>query len=270
MAERIPFRLKLTGGTADRHEFQGYDGYMAMAGFARTLSLVANYSETGKIRQRGEYVGREAVVAQIPRSGSVVADFLVTLHENPLAVLAIGNAAAVAPFFYSLVRRIVESNVGPTQTPALPAVETLSVLRSGDVETLTSIAEAPIRQTHQVIGHGASKISIVGVVSVLANFTPTTKEYIQHSDIDPSVILKEVSVSAFNVNSGNGSVYDPDLGRTVAIQVPSEILSHYRSVLTWGLDQYAKQSGAMILLEFTRILAADGRAKKYIVISARM
>jgi hypothetical protein len=52
---RVPFRLVLTGDTADEHQFQGYDGYMALAGFAWTLSLISNYVETGKVRHRGGF-----------------------------------------------------------------------------------------------------------------------------------------------------------------------------------------------------------------------
>jgi hypothetical protein len=53
----VPFRLVLTGETADEHQFQGYDGYMALAGFAWTLSLVSNYVETGEVRHRGDFPG---------------------------------------------------------------------------------------------------------------------------------------------------------------------------------------------------------------------
>ena len=48
----VPYQLKLTGGLATRHQFEAYDGYLGMAGFARTLSLVSHYVETGKIRQK--------------------------------------------------------------------------------------------------------------------------------------------------------------------------------------------------------------------------
>jgi len=97
MAEYVPIRLKLTGDTADHHQFQGYDGYMALAGFAWTLSLVANYAETGKIRQRGDFPGRHAVRGLAPTEGSVVVDFLVWLGQNPQGVFALTGAGA-APY----------------------------------------------------------------------------------------------------------------------------------------------------------------------------
>jgi hypothetical protein len=90
MPDQVPFKLKLTGDTADHHQFQGYDGYMALAGFAWTLALVTNYAETGKIRHRGEFPGRDAIRATAPARGSVVADFMVLLQQNPAEVLGLG------------------------------------------------------------------------------------------------------------------------------------------------------------------------------------
>src|SRR5580704_3921666 len=100
MPDLIPFRLKLTGDTADQHQFQGYDGYMALAGFAWTLALVTNYAETGKIRQRGEFLGREAVRANAPAEGSIIADFTVWLEQNPAQILGLGGASMGATAFF--------------------------------------------------------------------------------------------------------------------------------------------------------------------------
>ncbi|RYF31947.1 MAG: hypothetical protein EOO38_31335, partial [Cytophagaceae bacterium] len=58
------FQLKLTGGLADRHEMEGYDGFNALASSAFALSLVANYVETGKIRHKGDFKLRHAVHAK--------------------------------------------------------------------------------------------------------------------------------------------------------------------------------------------------------------
>ena len=65
MPEIVPFKLKMTGDTADDHQFQGYDGYMALAGFAWDVVPREQFcAETGEIRQRGEFDGRHAVRAK--------------------------------------------------------------------------------------------------------------------------------------------------------------------------------------------------------------
>ena len=76
------------------------------------------------------------------------------------------------------------------------------------------------------------------------------------------------SVSAFNVNSGYGSVFDPQIGRTVPISMSKDILRIYRSVFSWGLDQYANRTGARIRMRYWRILAMDGTPKRYVVLHA--
>ncbi len=90
--EQARFRLRLTGDTADHHEFQGYVGYMAFAGFAWALSLISHYVETGKIRQRRDFEGRQAVRATALTGGSLLADFSVWLAHNPIEIF--GAAAA--------------------------------------------------------------------------------------------------------------------------------------------------------------------------------
>ena len=94
MTFRIPFSLELTGDDADQHELQGYDGYMALAGFAFTLSLVTNFVETGKIRHRGDFQGRASVKAELTQPGSVLVPFIVELTQNPL-VLAVGGGLTI-------------------------------------------------------------------------------------------------------------------------------------------------------------------------------
>lgn len=272
MVELVPFRLKLTGDTADEHQFQGYDGYMALAGFAWTLALVTNYTETGKIRQRGDFVGRDAVQAIMASEGSIIADFTVWLKQNPARVLALGatssTGVAVPSFLYDLVRRVIARNLGedtPVQTPLL---KELLDKRGGDVEALVAKVEPAIRQTHVVIGNGATRMQILGGHNIINTYNERTRDYVRLNVEDESLQKREFSVAAFNANSGYGSVFDSDLGRTIPISMSRSVLSETGSVFTWGLDQYANKTGGRIRATFTRILAMDGTPKRYIILSA--
>ena len=112
MPEVVPFRLKLTGDTADQHQFQGYDGYMALAGFAWMLSLTTNYADTGHIRQRREFEGRQAVRATAPVEGSVVVDFMVYLQNNPEATFgALASGLSGAALLTALFNRVINRNL---------------------------------------------------------------------------------------------------------------------------------------------------------------
>lgn len=268
MAEVIPFRLKLTGDTADRHQFQGYDGYMALAGFAWTLALITNYAETGKIRQRGEFLGRNAVRATAPAAGSIIADFAVWLEQNPAQVLGIGGAVA-SVFLYDLVRRVIARNLGDDNLSETPELKQLLARRGGDVEALVAKVEPAIRQTHAVIGNGARKVQILGGHNIINTYDEQTRDYVNLNIEDDKEIERDFSVSAFNVNSGYGSVFDNRVGRTIPISMSREVLRKVSNVFTWGLDQYANKTGGRIVMKYTRIQAMDRTPKRYVVQSAK-
>jgi len=269
MPETVPFRLTLTGDTAEEHQFQGYDGYMALAGFAWALSLVSNYADTGKIRQRGEFDGREAVRGKAPSEGSVIVDFFVQLQNSPMSVFGLaGGAMSSSMLLYSLVNRVLNRNLGQANPETDALIAQLLRQRGGDIEALVAISEAPIRQAHSVIGNGAKKIEISGGFNILNTFDEASRDYVRLNLRDDNEITKSVSVSAFNANSGYGSVFDGDLGHVVPFSMSRETLRRYKTIFSWGLDQYVTGTGRKISITVTRILAMDGRPKRYVIVSA--
>lgn len=269
MAEIVPFRLKLTGDTADNHQFQGYDGYMAMAGFAWTLALVTHYAETGKIRQRGEFLGRDAVRSTTPSEGSVLVDFSVWLQQDPTRVLDLGvGAVSASTFLYDLVKRVIDRNLGEDNAVDTPQLAQLLKRRGGDVEALVARVEPAIRQTHAVIGRGAEKIQIIGGHNIINTYDEETRDYVKLNIEEDGIRDGDFSVAAFNVNSGYGSVFDFQLGRTVPISMSREVLRNTNSTFTWGLDQYANKTGGRVRVKYSRILAMDNTPKRYVILHA--
>lgn len=269
MSETVPFQLRLTGNIADAHKFQGYDGYMALAGFAWTLSLVTNYAETGRIRQRGDFPGRHLVHASAPAQGSVVVELAALMSSSPVRVFG-GVVAGVGagPLLISLMNRVISRNLGDDSPEADRVLASLLKQRGGDVEALVAITEAPIRQAHSVIGNGANHMEISGGFNIINTFDEKTKEYVSLNVEDRKEIEKEFSVSAFNANSGYGSVFDGDLRRVVPFSMNRETLRKYKGLLSWGLDQYANEKGGQLRLRFTRVLSMDGTPKRYIIVHA--
>ncbi|HVV27451.1 MAG TPA: hypothetical protein VHC40_05740 [Rhizomicrobium sp.] len=264
----------LTGDTADQHQFQGYDGYMALAGFAWTLSLVSNYIDTGKIRHRGDFPGRHSVRASALARGSLLADFTVflTAHPEVLAVLGIPGAIAtnvVSSLIYDVAKRVIGRNLGQDDRSLSPNMTKLLDNRGGDIEALVAATEASIRQSHSVIGNGAQAINIYGGNNIINVYNDQTRQYVLQNVEDPEVHEKNFSVAAFNANSGYGSVFDFDLGRTVPISMTKEVLSSVRSTFTWGLDQYANRTGKHVSVTYRRIFAMDGTPKRYVVLKAK-
>ncbi|WP_332656965.1 DUF7946 domain-containing protein [Brevundimonas sp.] len=269
MAERIDFKVKLTGDLADEHRFEGYDGYMGLAGVAWTMSLVANYVETGKIRQRGDFPGRHLVQGSAPGPGSVLTELSVFLASDAAQTFGLAAATGVSgELMRQLLKRVIDRNLGEDDVIPAGPMRDLAARRGGDVEALVAVSEAPIRQAHSVIGNGAKKLTIVTGHNIINTFDEETKEYVRQNVEDSAVKNRLFSVSAFNANSGYGSVFDTELGRVVPISMSRDTLRMYRPVFSWGLDQYANRTGRKIDMTFYRILAMDGRPKRYIVQAA--
>jgi hypothetical protein len=271
MIDAIPFRLRLRGGDADHHELPAYDGYMALAGFAWTLSLVTNYAETGKIRHRGAFEGRSSVKAKVISDGSVIADFVANLSQNS-GLTAVGVEIGIGltvNFLYDLLKRTVNRNVGIETAPQTDELKTLERGRGGDLEALAAAVEPSVRQTHSVIDQGVGTINIYGNNNRIINtLNDETKAYVDGSIEDRTILAKNLSVASFNANSGYGSVYDADLGRTVPIKLTKDTLDGSKEVLSWGLHEYAKGTGKKVSLRFFRVLSFDRTPKRYIVVNA--
>jgi hypothetical protein len=128
-----------------------------------------------------------------------------------------------------------------------------------------------LRQAHGIIGNGASTIEITGRAQrQISTFNKSTKEYITESIEDEAIVEKDVSVAAFNANSGHGRVFDEDLGRTVAFYIPEHAQGELKPIIGWGLNEYSRGTGRRISIKFSRILALDGRPKKYIILEAEI
>ncbi|MGV7121530.1 DUF7946 domain-containing protein [Sphingopyxis sp. 550A] len=267
--ELASFKLKLTGDMSDRHEIEAYDGFTALAGAAWTLSLITNYVETGEIRHRGDFVGRHAVHAKPMRSGSIIADFAVLLQSQPSSVFEVASISAGASgLLYGLVHRVIARNIGIDPDPLNNETAALLSKKSGDIEALVAITEPSLRRAHDVIGNGANDVEWIGGFDPIAHMNESTKAFMKASVHDSEQITKDVSVSGFYGNSGHGGVFDFDLNRTVPFSMTKDVLSRYGSYFSWGLHQYTSKTGKTIKIKFTRILALDGRPKKYVIMYA--
>lgn len=260
----------MTGGLTDFHQVEAYDGYQSLAGAAWALSLVANYVETGEIRHRGDFVGRHAVRALPMLQGSLIAEFTVFLQNQPSSTFGVAaGAGGATSLLYGLVHRVIARNIGLSSPPLNNETAALLANKGGDIEALAGIAEPSLRRAHEVVGNGADDVEWIGGVNTMAHFTSATKAYMKSSTTDPAIIERDVSVSGFYGNSGHGSVFDPALGHNVAIGMSQDTLATYGVYFSWGLDQYLHHTGRLVRIKFTRVLAMDGRVKRYIIKSAK-
>jgi hypothetical protein len=270
MLVEVPFRLHIGGDAAEDHELQAYDGYSSLAGFSLTLALVTNYVETGKIRHRGNFEGRSSVRALPLQEGSVVSDFVVRMARAAVGGSLVNSADSAAALLVDLTKRTIDRNLGIPPDPKTDALKELedSPKSGGDLEALVAATDASVRQTHQMIGAGAKTVDIFGGTKLLGRYDLTSKAYVNGTITGEEIYEKDVSVASFNVNTGYGGVFDFDLGRVVPVTVNRDTLANAKSVLTWGIDQYAQGTGKKITLRFRAVLALDDTVKRYLVIDA--
>ena len=264
----IPVSISIDGDVATSHRFQAYDGYTALAGLSWSLSLLANYVETGKVRRRGDFDGRGAVFARPLKEGSVAVDLMVSLANSTGTVPTAVIAGLTTAFFYDVLKRTIDRNLGIESQPTTPRLRALVEQKGGEVEALIAANEPALKQAHSIIGYGANIVNINGGPQILGTFDSVSKEYIDQDVLDDSIKIQDVSVASFNANSGHGSAFDFELGRVIPFKMRSDTLAKVKGVLSWGLYEYSRGTKKKITLKFMRVVALDGRVKKYIVLDA--
>lgn len=185
-----------------------------------------------------------------------------------IAAGGVVSAAVARRFFYDLYQRTIDRNLGIRSEPNTDELGNLLRRRDGDVEALVAAIEPAVKQAHNVVGEGAQLVNIFGGVPKIGVFDEDTKRYVRSTVTDESRQVKDVSVASFNVNSGYGGVFDEDLGRIVTIKLTKHTLHTAKSVLSWGLDQYANGTGAKVTLKYYTLRALDGTPKQYVVVDA--
>lgn len=266
----LPLEVRLSGQEADFHELPAYDGFSSLAGLSLATTIVTHYATTGKLRRKGQFETRSNIRFKESRRGSLIFGLIIQfVASNPFILGMAGGVASNA--LYDLLKHVIKKNIGQDHEPETKALQNLLEFREGDIEALAAATEPALRQAHSIIGTGASTIEITGRdKDKIARFNQTTKDYISRSIEDETVFEKDVSVAAFNANSGHGRVFDDELQRTVAFYIPEGLQNALKSVIGWGLNEYTRGTGRRIGVKFTRILAVDGRPKKYIILDAEV
>lgn len=272
MAIELKYRLVYEGGEADRQRLPAHDGALSLEGFTWTLSLLAHYAATGKIRNRGELSPNAKVFLLPARQGSFIADAYVFITEpNNLFLTSIIGTHAVATIggiFNSLIVSAVREVCGLSTTHTDREERLLSKFPSGDREALLDRIEPSMRRTHEVIGDGVDTIHLRKSNRAVARFSSETKAYV-NAQIPGRRGTRDVSVGAYNFNSGNGRMYLADIGKTVPFAVPKGLDAKTYSALSYSLDQYVNRRPSVIEIDFSEVLALDGRIKKLRVHKAR-
>lgn len=271
MALELKYRVIYEGGEADRNRLPAHEGATSIEGLTWTYSLLAHYAATGKIKARGALSPEIRVFLTPAKQGSYIYDiYLYVMQPENLFITSIAGSYAV-----STVGQVLNSLIGSSLTRVcglamnvLPSWDKkLDRLPSGDREALVDKIEPSMRRAHSVIDEGVSTLTIKKGYTPLLKMDIHTKSYV-NADLLTDEISRQASVGAYNANTGNGSVYLPDIGKTVPFYAEKGLSDSTYAALSWSLDRYVNGAPSEIEIACRENVAIDGRTKRLLIKAA--
>jgi hypothetical protein len=251
--------ISFQGLDAERGHVEAFAGIESAAGIARSLTLIAHYAATGKVRYRFPF--DEAVKLYLEGTESGSFNWKVTLQCAGALALGLSTNA-----IYDLSKLVLTKAIGEEPTELSHEVSQLNKDRSGDIDALVEAVEPALKKGHYGIGETATKIVISTETKqqVVVTFDKSSKQYLLDSEKD-DVTEQDVSISAVNANDRTGRAYFLDLKRTIPFTISRDAGDDTIVVLSRGLNRYVNKNPAPTRIRFTPIRAIDGRLKRIIV-----
>ena len=255
--------ISFEGKDANEGRLEAFAGIESAAGIARSLTLIAHYAATGKVRQRFPFDDAAQFYLVATESGS----FRWKLVLSVAGSLALG---ITSDGIYDLSKLVFSKAIGEEPDGLSQQINDLNKRRSGDIDALVEAVEPALKKGHYGIGETANKIVIRENDShnVVIEFNASSKNYLL-SSLDADVGEQDVSISALNANDRTGRAYFLDLKRTVPFRVSKDADGDTMGVLSSSLDRYVNKHPAPIRLRFRRIEAVDGRLKRIVIYGAQ-
>jgi hypothetical protein len=269
----IKYRLRYVGDEAEQNRLPAHEGAQSLEGVSWSISLITNYLATGDIRTRGAMSPKIKSFLSPARQGSFVNDIAIFITEpNNLFLTSLFGAYTINTIS-QIVNAVVVKTIKEASGIATQLTDKekrwLSKFPSGDMEALVDRIEPSLRRAHDVIADGADNLIIQKGNIPVVTLDRSTKAYVNTSIKGDDEVEREVSVGAFNANSGNGRFYLPDTGKTVPFSIDREPASGTYQTLSYSLDRYVHRRPSYIKVKCFEVITTDGRIKKLIVLGAR-
>lgn len=142
----------------------------------------------------------------------------------------------------------------------------LNKVDPGTLEASIESIEAPLRQAHNAIGGGVSRIGLtVGDVPLVA-FDQRSKLFLGTTQFDHKLHSAIGRVSVISGIDRSGRVFLPYLGKNVSFSLSEKIDEKSVQLLIWSQNQYVlRKKSRNILVRFNQITGGDGRVKKIVI-----
>lgn len=268
----IPYKVIFTGLDADGNELEAYAASKSLEGLTWALSTTINFSVTGKYKSRGDMSKSARIYMSPARQGSFIVAMNAWVVANPfLATVALGGAVSVVvPYVNKTIEYAFGKALGHFSD--MPDgfkkyYKRLSKDERNELDTLIQRIEPPLSRAHTVIGQTATEVAFKSKRTELFKMDEVTKEYIEAKPLGaPEVML--TNITAYNVVSRNGRMYDPVNGSTAAFTLIKSPLKGTANTITTSLDQYQAGRQGLVKVTADRVQTESGRLKKFLVTAA--
>ncbi len=271
MTEILKYRIVYAGGDADDNRLPGHAGAISIEGLTWSLSLVGHYAAEGQIRARGKLSDKIKVYLAPARQGSYIQDVWVAITEpNSIYLTSVAGSYAIgtaSQAINSLIGSALRGVCGLTVSLLKREERLLSSLPSGDQEALIDKIEPSMRRVHSIIDEGVTTITLKKGTTSLVKMDTHTKDYVNADLLTDETILV-VSVGAYNANTGNGSAYVPNVGKSVSFFAPEGLDDNTYAALSYSLDQYVNKLPSDIEIACRPTVSVDGRLKRLRIVRA--
>jgi hypothetical protein len=269
---KIPYKVIIDGLDADENKIEAYHGAKSLEGLTWALSTTINFASTGKFKSSGDMSKSATIYMKPARKGSFIVFMDAWVVANPfLATVALGGGVSVAATY---VNKTIEYAFGK-------ALGTISEIPDGfkkyykrlskeernQLDVLVQRIEPPLSRAHSVIGRTASEVKFVSRRTELFTMDEVTKEYIEAKPANAPEIL-HTNVTAYNVVSRNGRMFDPVHNNTAAFTLGKSPLKGSANTITTSMDQYQAGRKGMVKITADRVQTESGRLKKFLITAA--
>jgi len=272
--------VNFSGGLADAHRLPAYDGAKSLEGITRSLLIISNFLVEGRVRHRefGRVPLTFNIVAQQPGSFQTIFEIAYTTAVIGGPILQEVVTSAASELLADLIRTTVKRATGRDDGSPSPEFIRLDRERGGDLEALVDAVEPALRQSHTVINHGVTNITInnYNYPSLpMARLDRDTKGYMWDNVIDDAVRIKRFSIASFNANQGTGRAFDLEEGRSIPFRLAPDVDRQTVETLLNSIAHYTRRRrlgdnlASAIVILYTCVLSVDGRVKKITIQKAR-
>ena len=262
----INYKLAFDGRDALQHRLEAHPAGQSIEGFSWALALTLNYGVTGRTRYSRDTSRSAKIFISPPQKGSVFYGLDVLVQENPFLSVAVGGYAVntVTPYINGLIKYVFGQAMG---LGSEIADTYLGVLKKEDLETISQRVEPPLTRAHTAIGRTADEITFTSMAYQLLKLDEETKENLRAIPVGAYDTL-DSNVTSFNLLTGNGRLYSPELEVTVPFTVNKNYRHGTTTALILSMEQYSLGRMGTIRIVGERVETPSGRLVKYFVGSA--